>query len=554
MTSLACDKVSNFLQQCTYKQLKQIHALIITTSLDKLSDVRLRFLRRSTEFGGMDYSNLIFAQMGGPLNRETALWNAMIRGYAYNGPRENCLKMFDEMSLRSIKPNNFTYPYVLNSCSQMGLFGVGRKVHGGIIKSGFGWAFSVGNALFDFYVKMVEFMEIGLSKNESLNDVRKVFDEMREKTVELGNKMIGQYANEGDAKNARVVFDEMPERDIVSWNTIILAYTKVGDVAAASELFERAPNKNVVTWTTMLGAYAATGDLKTARKVFDEMPDKNVVSWNCMMSSYNRIGEFMLALDLFDRMQSENVRPDSYTFAAALMACSNTSNLESGRHVHSLIRDWPKLDIIVGTALVEMYANCGDIDKAFTTFIKIRHKDVFCYNVVIKGLAIHGKAKDAIKIFHLMQKIRLKPNEHTYSSALFACNHGGLVNEGREIFKALERSSSAGPKLGDYCSMIDLLCKNDLLEEALSLAGDMQVEPDIAVWGVLLRGCQNRGDLKLAESIIRKAVELKSDEAGVHVLLSNIHASMGQWSDAHQVRKWMDEIGIWKRTGCSSIV
>ncbi|GFP82208.1 pentatricopeptide repeat-containing protein at2g22410 mitochondrial [Phtheirospermum japonicum] len=335
--------------------------------------------------------------------------------------------------------------------------------------------------------------------------------------------MIGKYANKGDVRNARELFDEMPERDVVSWNTMISAYAKVGDV-------------------------------KTARKLFDQMPDKNVVSWNCMMSIYNRIGEFELALDLFDRMQFENVMPDSFTFVAALTACSNTSNLESGKRVHYLIRDWPKMGVIVGTVLVEMYANCGDIDKAFTTFIKIGHKDVFCYNVMIKGLAVHGKAKDAIKIFRLMQKIGLKLNNHTYSSALFACSHGGLVNEGREIFTVLERSSSVGPNLGDYCTMIDLLCKNDRLEEAESLVNDMLVEPDIAVWGALLRGCQNRGDLKLAESIIRKAVELKSNEAGVHVLLSNIHASMDQWSDAHRIRKRMEEIGIWKRTGSSSII
>ncbi|KAL6533147.1 hypothetical protein OROMI_027259 [Orobanche minor] len=547
-------KVLNFLQQCTHTQLKQIHAFIITTSLDKIPGVRLKFLRRSTEFGEMRYPKLIFSQMGGLLNSEIVLWNAMVRGYAYNGPCENCLKLFDEMNLRDIKPNNFTYPYVLSACSEMGSFGLGRKVHGRIIKFGFGWAFSVGNALYDFYVKMVEFSETGFLKNGSPNDARKIFDEMREGTVEFWNKMMGKYASCGDVENARKLFDEMPERDVVSWNTVISVYAKAGNVAAASDLFERMPEKNVVTWTAMLGAYASIGDVKTARKMFDKMPNKNVVSWNCMMSSYNRVGEYQQALDLFVQMQCQNVQPDSFTFVAALTACSNLNNLELGKWVHYLVSDWPNTGVIVATALVEMYANSGDINKAFTTFIKIGHKDVFCYNVMIKSLAIHGRAKDAIKIFHLMQKRGLKPNDHTYSSALFACSHGGLVHEGRGIFKALERDSSVGPKLEHYCSMIDLLCRNDRLEEAVFLIKDMKVEPDIAIWGALLKGCQERGDLKFAESIIRKAVELKSDEAGVHVLLSNIHASMGQWSDALRARKRMDEIGIWKRTGSSSII
>lgn len=502
----------------------------------------------------MEYANLVFNQMGGLLTTETTLWNAMIRGYAYNGPCGNCLSLFDEMTVRGIKPNNFTYPYVLSACAQMSSFRVGEKVHGRVIKTGFELVCSVGNSLYDFYVKKFESFEMGLVKSDSLNDARRIFDGMCEKNVDLWNKMMGKYASIGDVANGRELFDEMPKRDAVSWNTMISIYAKAGDVVNASDLFERTPDKNVITWTTMLGAYANVGDVATARKLFEKMPNKNVVSWNCMMSSYTRIGEYEHALDLFSRMQSEDVEPDSFTFVAALTACSNLSNLELGKWMHSLISDWPKMGVIVGTVLVEMYANCGDIDKALTTFMKIGQKDVLCYNVMIKSLAIHGRAEDAISIYRLMQKGGLKMNDHTYSCALFACSHGGLVEEGRDIFKAMERNLTVSPKPEHYCSMIDLLCRNDRLEEAEALLNDMKVQPDIAIWGALLGGCRDRGDLKLAESIIRKAVELESQESGVHVLLSNIRASMGQWPDALQARKLMEDKGIWKRRGSSSII
>ncbi|KAL0317773.1 UNVERIFIED_CONTAM: Pentatricopeptide repeat-containing protein [Sesamum angustifolium] len=405
------------------------------------------------------------------------------------------------MIRRDLKPNNFTYPYVLSSCSQMGLFSTGQKVHLRIMKSGFGSAFSVGNALFYFYVKKFEYLEVGLVKDESLIDARRIFDEMCEKTVELWNKMIAKYVSIRDVKSARELFDEMPDRDVVSWNTMISVYAKAGDVANARDLFERMPEKNVVSWTSMLGAYAAVGDIGMAQKIFNKMPDKNVVSWNSMMSIYTQKGEFQQALDLFVQMQLEDVQPDSFTFVAALSACSNLSNLESGKWIHYLIRDWPRMGVIVGTALR-----------------------------------------------------RGKPNDYTYSCALFACSHGGLVEEGREIFKAVKTHLNSNPKLEHYCSMIDLLCRNDQLEEAESLIKDMQVEPDIAIWGALLGGCRERGNLKLAESIISKAIELRSEESGVHVLLSNIHASMGQWSDALQARKFMEENRIRKKTGTSSII
>ncbi|KAL2540171.1 putative Pentatricopeptide repeat-containing protein [Abeliophyllum distichum] len=138
-------------------------------------------------------------------------------------------------------------------------------------------------------------------------------------------------------------------------------------------------------------------------------------------------------------MQLEGLEPDSCSFVSTLSACSNLSDLQYGKWVHYLIRDWPNLSVTVGTTLVEMYARCGDINRAFTNFIQIENKDVFCYSVMIKSLAIRGIAKDAIKIFHLMQKRGLNPNDFTFSCVLYACSHGGIKEEGRKIFHSMGR-------------------------------------------------------------------------------------------------------------------
>ncbi|XP_051138159.1 pentatricopeptide repeat-containing protein At3g29230-like [Andrographis paniculata] len=547
-------KIVNHLQQCTLRQLKQIHALLITASLNQVHEIRLKFLRRTTEFGEMEYPLLIFQKMQELFSSDVTLWNAMIRGYAYNGPCENCLFLFDEMTVRGLTPNNFTYPYLLNSCMKLRDFRAGKKVHCRVITSGFENVFSVGNALFDLYVKMAESLKFRSRENEGLDDVRRIFDGVEDRTVELWNKMVWKYMSTGDLTNGRKVFDEMPERDSVSWNTMISGYAKAGDIANARNMFECMPEKNVVSWTTMVQAYAGAGDIVTARIVFDKMPDKNVVSWNCMMSSYNRIGKFRETMDLFVEMQKRDVQADSFTFVAALTACSSLNELQSGKWVHRLIGDWAKMGVIVGTALVEMYASCGDIDTSFTIFIKIGDKDVFSYNVMIKCLGLHGRTSEAIKMFRLMQKRSdLTPNEHTYLAALFACSHGGLVKEGQEIFEDMKTDTSTRPKLEHFCSMIDLLCRNDHLEEAQVLMKEMQDEPDTAVWGALLAGYKERGDINFAEGIVRIADELNPKESGVHVLLSNMLASMGRWSDSQRARRLMEEKGIWKRAGISSI-
>ncbi|KAF5743542.1 pentatricopeptide repeat-containing protein [Tripterygium wilfordii] len=552
--NLEC-KISHLLPKCTFLHLNQIHALIITDSLSQNFQLCWEFLRRSTEFGTMEYSNLIFSQFGSDKsNEEFMLRKIMIRGYAHNGPFDKCLSMFDEMPHRGLKPDHYTYPYVLNSCCKMGCYRIGKRLHCQVIKSGFGSSFSVAKSLFNMYIHMPSSSDSGDVYDGKIIYTRRLFDDIIVRPVEMWNKMIFEYVRVGDLGTARQLFDNMPQRDVVSWNSMISGYSKVGQVAKAGELFERMPEKNVISWTSMVGAYAEAGELEAATELFEKMPCRNVVTWNTMITCYTKKGDYEVALDLFGRMQSELVVPDGYTFVSVLSASSHLGALEFGKRIHHLIGDGSQWGPKVGTALVEMYAQCGDIDRAFTLFIKIRDKDVFGWNVAIKALAIHGRAKDAVKIFLMMQKLGFRPNDFTFSTALFACSHGGLVEEGRRIFHAMEGEFGISPKPEHFCCFIDLLSRNGLLEEAQLLVKDMPFEPDIAIWGALLGGCRVRSDSKLAEEVVGKASELEVNDSGVHVLLSNIYASMDQRPEALAARGKMEERNISKKAGSSVVL
>ncbi|PRQ60076.1 putative tetratricopeptide-like helical domain-containing protein [Rosa chinensis] len=180
-------------------------------------------------------------------------------------------------------------------------------------------------------------------------------------------------------------------------------------------------------------------------------------------------------------------------------------------------------------------------------------RDVFCWNVMIRSVAIHGRTEDAIKMYSLMQKKGLKPNDFTFTAALFACSHGGLVKEGERIFHSMERDFGVEPKLQHYGCIINLLSRNGQLEEAVRLFKAMPYMPDIAIWGALLGGCRGISHLQLAEEVIEKATGLEANESGVYVLLANMHASVGQWPEAQSAREMMEEKNIWKNTGHSHV-
>ncbi|XP_015878098.3 pentatricopeptide repeat-containing protein At3g29230-like [Ziziphus jujuba] len=500
----------------------------------------------------MEYPSLIFSQFAD--KEEIMLCNAMIRGFALKRSFVKCISLYDEMPLRGLKPHNFTYPFVITSCSEMGWFRKGKQVHCNIVETGFEASWSVANALFIMYIKMLDSCYPESMNKRNLYDAQKIFEDLCPKPMEAWNRLISGYVSICAVESARRLFDEMPERDVVSWNSMISGYIKVKKIDNARDLFERMPEKDVVSWTLMIGLYANVGDLVTARRFFEQMPCKNVVSWNSMISSYTHHGQFEEALDLYLQMQVEDVIPDAHTFVSVLSACSQLGALEFGKSIHYMIKDWSQLGIILRTALIDMYAKCGDINRAFSLFIKVRMKDVFCWNVMIRSLAIHGRTEDAIKIYSLMQKVGLKPNDFTFTAALFACSHRGLVDEGRRIFYDMEKEFGVNPKVEHYSCIIDLFSRNGQLEEALGVVKEMPFKPDIAIWGALLGGCSVRSNFKLAEEVIDKATKLQANESGVHVLLSNMHASLGQWTEAQSAREKMEEEKILKKAARSSVI
>lgn len=306
----------------------------------------------------------------------------------------------------------------------------------------------------------------------------------------------------------------------------------------------------------MVRGLADAGDLRMARQLFDEMPERNLVSWNCMLSSYTKTGRFKQAMDLFLQMQSHRISPDGFTLVAALSACAHLGALETGKqiHFHLIAGNFLQYGAIVGTALIEMYAKCGDIESAFTIFIKTANKDAFCWNVMIKALAAHGRASDALRLFASMMKQKLQVNDFTFMSVLFACSHGGMVKEGRQIFESMERDFNIKPRIEHYGCLIDLLGRAGRVEEAYQIAKEMPFKPDILVWGALLGGCRNGNETALVGRVMESIQEVNDNGSGVCAIISNMYAASSRWSDAQRTREKLRDRRIWKIAGLSSVV
>jgi hypothetical protein len=81
----------------------------------------------------------------------------------------------------------------------------------------------------------------------------------------------------------------------------------------------------------------------------------------------------------------------------------------------------------------------------------------------------------------------------------------------------------------------------------------MEIEPNAIVWRTLLGACRIHGNVELGRRANEQLLEMRRDQSGDYVLLSNIYASRGEWDGVEKVRKLMDDSGVRKEPGCSLI-
>ncbi|XP_073117092.1 pentatricopeptide repeat-containing protein At3g29230-like [Elaeis guineensis] len=180
-------------------------------------------------------------------------------------------------------------------------------------------------------------------------------------------------------------------------------------------------------------------------------------------------------------------------------------------------------------------------------------KDAMAWTSMIRGLAVHGYAEDALELFSLMQRTGLKPDGVTFVGVLCACSHAGLVEEGLHYFRSMKKDYGIALRVEHYGCMIDLFGRAGRLQEAFELVDSMEIHVNAIIWRSLLSACRMNLDVELAEIAVTNLMKLRSDHCGDYVLLSNIYAARGRWDDARTVREQMKKGQIKKKPAFSLI-
>ncbi|XP_072977307.1 pentatricopeptide repeat-containing protein At5g15300 [Typha angustifolia] len=493
----------------TLRSLKQIHGfMVIRGFLSDLSALReLIFCSAISVQGGTNYAYQVFDKIPQP---DLFMWNTMIRGAAHTATPSNAISLYTNMEKSGTRPDNLTFPFLFRACTKLSSPITGAQFHAKIVK-------------------------FGLCSD-----------------VFIRNALINLHANCGDLAVADALFDQCARQDIVAWSAMIAGYARRGEMGIARKLFDESTSKDLVSWNVMITAYAKRGEMEKARELFDRVPERDVVSWNAMIAGYVECGSHSHALELFDQMRHFGEQPDEITMLSLLSACADSGALDVGRRLHSLLSEKCSrtgMPVVLGNALIDMYAKCGKIDGSLDVFRAMRDKDVSTWNSIIGGLAFHGHVQESLHVFEEMLEEKVRPDEITFVGVLVACSHGGLVDEGRRCFSLMQNEYNVEPNIKHYGCMVDMLGRAGLLREAFEFVDKMKVEPNPVVWRTLLGACRIHGDVEFAERANEQLLKAKSDGSGDYVLLSNIYASVGEWHGSEKVRKLMDDSGVCKEAG-----
>lgn len=344
------------------------------------------------------------------------------------------------------------------------------------------------------------------------------------------------------------------ENDAYVQNCLMHAYSTVGDIKSARRIFQRIDRFDIVSWTSMIAGYSKYGDVESARELFDKMPEKNLVTWSTMISGYARNNRFDEAVALFQVLQEEGVVANETVMVSVISSCAHLGALDMGMKAHEyVIRNNMTLNLILGTAIVDMYGRCGNIEEATQVFEQMREKDTLSWTALIAGLAMHGYGEKAVQYFSEMVKTGLKPRDITFTAVLAACSHGGLVERGMEIFESMKSDYGIEPRLEHYGCMVDLLGRAGKLAEAEKFVLEMPVKPNAPIWGALLGACRIHKNVQVGERVGKILIQLQPEHSGYYVLLANIYARTNKWEKATIMRRMMKEKGVRKPPGYSLI-
>ncbi|KAL0360438.1 UNVERIFIED_CONTAM: Pentatricopeptide repeat-containing protein [Sesamum radiatum] len=177
-----------------------------------------------------------------------------------------------------------------------------------------------------------------------------------------------------------------------------------------------------------------------------------------------------------------------------LKACASLSLLSFGKVLHSeIVKSGVECDVMVGTALVDMYGKCQDIVSSRKVFDHMPERNAVTWNAMICGYMRNGDTKLASVLFENMAR----KTSVTWNEMIDGYAKNGDIAMATQIFESVPEGLK---NVGTWTIMVDGYVSNGDMKAAREVFEKMPVR-NFYVWSVMITGYFKEGDVLKAREI-----------------------------------------------------
>ncbi|KAJ7544678.1 hypothetical protein O6H91_09G088900 [Diphasiastrum complanatum] len=205
------------------------------------------------------------------------------------------------------------------------------------------------------------------------------------------------------------------------------------------------------------------------------------------MRAYARNERPREALDCFSHMQIHGIKADPHTWELPSLGA-----LGEGQQIHAAIVDSGcEGEVIVATALVNMYGKCRGVQHVRRVFSQMPERNVVTWNAMISAFSHNGYAQEAFDLFHQMQYNGFTPDHITVICIVDACGDFAALDKGQQIHATIiERGYEGHLVVGN--ALVNMYGKCQSLHDAHGVFRRMQ-KHNVVSWNTMISACAQNG-------------------------------------------------------------
>uniref|UniRef100_A0A803KN50 Pentatricopeptide repeat-containing protein n=1 Tax=Chenopodium quinoa TaxID=63459 RepID=A0A803KN50_CHEQI len=278
----------------------------------------------------------------------------------------------------------------------------------------------------------------------------------------------------------------------------------------------------------------------------------NSVREQCKLGFY----DLKLPQSLFNQLTSLRPLPSIIVFCQLFTAISKSKHLHPHSTIISLSRRLDLLGLSPNnyslTILANSYCHLGCIDFGFSLLgkrLKLGYPpDCVIFTTLINGYVHYDKLPLAAQLLNKIINLGFQPNIVTYG-AIFK----GLcrIGDNASALTLLTKMHSGGhckPGLVIYNTIIDSLCKDSLLQQAMDLFSAIKTEgiqPDVVTYNSLIRGFYNSGCREEAKGVLTEMLKSNiAPDVTTFSMLVDMFCKDGNVEEAEAILRLMTDKGV----------